>query len=136
MEEEELKSFPFRPVLSRESETLAARSAAAEGRDEYESDRRPLFQRVHDLQRSKQQALQQLRLDAEANNKDLSFAPQINKRSEKLVRSRYPHERNGVDVDHEPVWERLAHGADAQVGFLLCTVTFYANLADSLTCSP
>tara|TARA_B110000208_G_scaffold171314_1_gene213528 strand:- start:60 stop:1658 length:1599 start_codon:yes stop_codon:yes gene_type:complete len=104
MQEAELKSYPFRPVLSRETESIV------EGDEE--TDRRPLFQRVHDLQRSKQQALQQLRLSAEQNNKDLSFNPKINQRSEKIIRERIPRERRGIDIEHEPVWDRLAHGGD------------------------
>ena len=97
LEEAELESFPFKPNIN-------PHTAAILDMTRY----RPIHERVGDLQRAKNAELQRRRIQQDRVNPDLTFKPEINAESERLVHRR---RLESQDASAFNVTERLVRDA-------------------------
>ena len=77
LEEEEMSSFPFKPMVNPRSHAILNMNAY-----------KPIHERVDDLQKAKRVSLQKKRLQREQNNPDLTFRPKISTQSRQIAQSR------------------------------------------------
>jgi hypothetical protein len=96
-QEEELKQYTFHPTLNPVSVQLADKGP----------DRRPIHERIGELQRQKDEKLHHLRMER-AREENMTFHPQLDEVSVALAKS-----RRAAELD---VTERLSRSAAAQVG--------------------
>lgn len=77
IEEERMKECSFKPALKKER-FGSTRSISV----------KPLYERVDEVQKRKNEILVELKVEAELNDENLKFKPQVNKNSEKLYKNK------------------------------------------------
>jgi hypothetical protein len=95
IENEQIKSCSFQPQLVAKSSALAVNTHKVQ-------NQLPIHERVENLQREKNEKLMKLRMQTEAEDKNTTFQPAVNKKSEKIAMVK----REEFDV-HENAAERL-----------------------------
>jgi hypothetical protein len=100
LREAEIASYPFRPRLNAESEALVEGTA-----------HKPLQERIADIQRSRDERLTKLKLDAELDNPDLTFRPRLISRSGGEQLSEAASMSSATESVSERVTRRLSHEA-------------------------
>ena len=68
-DEERMKDWSFKPKIEKDNKIGTARS----------SSQKPLYERVEEVQKKKNDTLVKLRVESELNDKNLKFKPQVNK---------------------------------------------------------
>ena len=96
--ERELKGCTFHPDISVSSKNV--------NRDTICS--KPIYERAKEIQKEKEEYLQKLRMEAELNDRNLSFKPKIIKKSEEIM-------MNKSDIIGKSVTERLWKDASERV---------------------
>jgi hypothetical protein len=104
LEAAELGQYSFKPEINPETNAILDMSRY-----------RPIHERLGEMQRAKSSALQHARVQHERNNPDLTFAPQINAKSNKIAAERRSlHDMTNADGGSLPVAERLNREAEYQ----------------------
>ena len=85
IEDERMQECPFKPQVQKTSKAVPLNPE--------KMNRKPIYERVGHIQKEKNEHLQRLRIEAEKENKDLTFKPRINDESEKIVEDK----REGSD---------------------------------------
>lgn len=110
-EAEQLASMPFAPALSVASRRTIEKKGA--------SAAKPIYQRVADLQRAKNEKLHALLLDQRSSGgKELTFAPRINPLSERMAREKEKKEAEAraAEESEEPTSaDRLSQSASTRL---------------------
>eukprot|EP00743_Colponemidia_sp_Colp-15_P009571 GILK01010468.1.p1 GENE.GILK01010468.1~~GILK01010468.1.p1 ORF type:complete len:699 (-),score=140.42 GILK01010468.1:90-2186(-) len=92
LEEEEMAQYSFRPKVK-----------IPAGLAHVVEERRPIFERVGEVQKEKMEHLQQLRRETEQSNPNLTFKPMVSEQSARIIEAR----RQYHDTQNLPVTERL-----------------------------
>jgi hypothetical protein len=104
LEAAELGQYSFKPEINPETNAILDMSRY-----------RPIHERLGEMQRAKSSALQHARVQYERNNPDLTFAPQINAKSNKIAAERRSlHDMTNADGGSLDVAERLNREAEYQ----------------------
>ncbi|KAH7825598.1 uncharacterized protein MONOS_8604 [Monocercomonoides exilis] len=112
-EEKEVEGCTFHPVINEQSLQIvaAATSRAENGEMGEDSDdfgmteRAPLFERAAMLEREKKEKLNKMRIEAEMNNENLTYAPKISSQTKKII---LKSSRMGPGFIQEDVVKRMA----------------------------
>ena len=104
VEEERMKDWSFKPNIHKDQNIGLLRT---------NSNRRPIYERVDDVQKHKDETLRKLRVEAECQNENLKFKPKVNKVSEKLVNKRI--QKKYGSTKNINVVERLTRDASDRI---------------------
>lgn len=99
-----MKDCSFKPNIQKDLKVGIPRAASIQ---------KPIYERVNEVQKHKDEVLRKLRVDSEFQNTDLKFQPQINKLSEKLVNKKI--QRTYGSVKNINVVERLTKDASDRI---------------------
>ena len=97
LDEEQVSLYAFQPQVQTSTSVLVGKLA----------ERPPIYRRVNEVQRERQETLQRLRVASERNDPDLTFKPNINSKSAKLAEQRLITSGEA----HLPISEKLSKDA-------------------------
>jgi hypothetical protein len=103
LEEERMKDCSFKPKIEDSNKIGVSKSF---------SQNKPIYERVDEIQRNKNEYLSKLKLESELNDENLKFRPFVNKYSEKILNKKSKMHGSTKNLN---VIERLTKDASERI---------------------